>query len=152
MNIEQLIEEPPSLSEEELAARRDRIARDMQAARERAEAAAAVQAAQRQASLAHEAVRPAGERLIERRCHGCHTPETFESDNLTPLGWRLTLWRMEWWHGVALEPGEYRQLHEALVERSPASRGRALGEVALIISFPLLLVLLTLWRRRRPHS
>jgi len=152
MNIEQLIEEPPTLSEEELADRRERIAKEAEAARERAEAAAAAAAAEQQAALARESSRPAGQRLIERRCHGCHAPETFTRDDLTSLGWRLTLWRMEWWHGVALEPGEHRQLHAALVERSPATPGRAWREAAIMATLPLLLILLIGWRRRRHLS
>lgn len=50
--------------------------------------------------------RPLGERLLEAKCTSCHSLGIVKSQNKSGPGWRWTVERMRWWHGVSLEKGE----------------------------------------------
>jgi cytochrome c5 len=142
-------------------AERARIAAEIEAERERA----AMEARRRESEArrarerlaAQLAEGPPGERLTEARCSGCHSvAAVVEGKPRGPLGWRLTIERMRWWHRAALGPGEAVTIAAYLHERYPASRLRARSEqafAALGLSLPFVGAALWWWRRRaRPPA
>ncbi len=84
---------------EELEVERQRMVLE---AEQRQKAQAIAMALQRQ----REQQRPLGERLLDEKCTSCHSLGIVKSQNRSGLGWRWTVERMRWWHGVSFEKGE----------------------------------------------
>lgn len=91
-------------------AERERAAAELAAERLRAAELDAQRASGAAARRAQEALlaqrRPLGERLLLRRCTGCHTLAVTDGLAHGVVGWRVTVERMRWWHGAPLESGE----------------------------------------------
>lgn len=113
---------PPPASTD--AAARARAAVALDAERRAAEAAAAVAAERKRQTLAQAETalrqRPLGVQLLDARCTACHTLAVSKDGRRGPLGWRVTVERMRWWHGAPLQPGEAALIARHLATTQPA--------------------------------
>lgn len=145
--------EAGSLSPEEREAARQRLARQIAAERARAEAAAQKAEAEAEALAAARAARPPGEQLVEARCLTCHDRRQIDAAEFGPLGWTITVLRMQLLNGAELQSGERRVIASHL---AADSQGRAALEwgLAALSGLALLAVGLRAWfwwrRRARP--
>lgn len=135
-------------------AERDRIAAELQAERLReaqeADRRAAAERARQESEAAAWALQPPGERLLRLRCTGCHTLAVTEGLRRGRLGWRLSVERMRWWHGAALESGEAALVAGHLHQTRPAGAWRDRAEIALaLLSCLAVFGLPWIWRRHR---
>lgn len=48
--------------------------------------------------------------LLDQRCSSCHSAALVQQADRGVLGWRWTVERMRWWHGVELQAGEVAEL------------------------------------------
>lgn len=138
------------------AAERQRLAQQLE--RERAQAAEAEvrreseRQARAEAERQRRMARPPGERLVEARCSACHRPDVVDSSRHTPLGWRLVVERMRWWHGADVPASDVAPIVGHLAATFPAPRPRAWLEWSVLAgacTLPLIGVLGYRARRRR---
>ncbi|MDZ7709745.1 MAG: hypothetical protein U5K36_06415 [Roseovarius sp.] len=145
--------EAGSLSPEEREAARQRLAERIAAERARAEDAAQKAQAEAEARAAARAARPLGEKLVEARCLTCHDRPQIDAAEFGPLGWNITVLRMQWLNGAELKSGDRRVIVSHL---AAASQGRAVLEwgLAVLSGLALLVAVMAtwLWWRRRARS
>jgi len=127
---------PPSelIELDEAAARqqRERVQREVEEARIRAEQRERLERIERERLEAERAARPVAVQRLEQRCLGCHEIELITLRPRTRLGWHWVVLRMQWLNGAALEPGEHGLIAAHLADRRPAPRRRAIVEIAAI--------------------
>lgn len=125
------------------------LAAEVEARRQAEEQARAEAERQRQLAL------PLGERLLATRCAACHRPDVVAGSRHTPLGWRLVVERMRWWHGAEVPVAEVGPIVGHLAVTLPATRSRAWLEAAALVgtaALPLAAVLGWRARRRRGNA
>lgn len=142
--------EADSLSPEDREAARQRLAGQIALERARAEDAARKAEAEAEARAAARALRPPGEQLVEARCLTCHDRHQIDAAELGPLGWNITVLRMQWLNGAELQSGERRVIASHL---AAADKGRAAMEWGLAVLSGLALLAAGqgawFWWRRR---
>ncbi len=135
---------------ERLKRLRDEVAAERRAEARRAAEREAAAIAERARLDAERATRPYPERLIEVRCHSCHAPEVLARTRHTRAGWYLTITRMRWFNGAAMENADALALAAYLAQVQPARGSRALVEYAGLVLIPFAPLALWLgWRRWR---
>lgn len=113
------------------------------------------QAQQKRQQLEMElARRPYPQRLMEMRCGACHAADALTHIGHTWPGWFLTISRMRFLNGAAINHPEAMVLTTHLAKEQPASRVGALLEYALVLLLPLTLGAAWFgwraWRGRQP--
>lgn len=104
---------------------RARVARELEAEQQRmvleAEQQEKARAVAMELRRQREQQRPLGERLLDAKCTSCHSLEIVTSQNKNGFGWRWTVERMRWWHGVSLEKGEAGVIAQYLAQTRGAA-------------------------------
>lgn len=127
---------------------RARIERELEAARQReqeAERLATQQQTEERLRLQQQRQqRPLGAQLLDQRCSSCHSTALVQQADRGELGWRWTVERMRWWHGVELQAGEAAVL-TAYLARTQGSDEARLKEACWAWGLGLVVVALLAW-------
>lgn len=98
---------PPAIGDEhEARIQRERIVREIEAAREAAHREAEALAREQKRNEQELAERPPAVQLIEARCANCHEDDTIFAKGRSRLGWEAVVLRMKWLNGADLKSGE----------------------------------------------
>ena len=136
MDVDEYLPPPPPITDEhEARIQRERITREIEAAREAADREAQALTREQERIERERAKRPLAVQLIEARCANCHEDDTIFAKGRSRLGWEAVVLRMKWLNGADLKSGERKVIATWLAREYGVPTWRKASEIlALFVS------------------